>query len=63
MAYDNEINKSRTFLLEIYLERIEQQHITKILHETWMKSISFCKHSKEWKLFFALIKICPLIYD
>lgn len=63
MAYDDEINKSRKFLLEIYPESIEQQHITKILHETWMKSISFCKHSKEWKLFFALIKICPLIYD
>lgn len=63
MAYDDEINKSRKFLLEIYLASIEQQHITKILHETWMKSISFCKHSKEWKLFFALIKICPSIYD
>lgn len=40
MAYDDEINKSRKFLLEIYPESIEQQHITKILHET-----------HEWKAF------------
>lgn len=37
MDYDDEINKSRKFLFEIYPESIEQQHITKILHETFEK--------------------------